>query len=392
MKGNRKKKNLISRREMIGAASMATFGTAMLSSSEMRAQEARSYQVGKDPGKHEPIPDFKFDLEAGTGWVGEAGSAKEATVAEFPASQSIAGVSMRLKPGAIRELHWHAIAAEWALVITGTVLTTVISPNGQPATDIFGPGDIWYFPKGHGHALQNIGKEEAHFVLGFDDGHFSEFGTFSITDWVGHTPQSVLLRNLGLSSGTTAGLPKKELYILPGKIPSIVPEAYLADDLEPSQNPHKFRLNKMAPFVFPGGWERIVTVKEFPINTTLTSVQQYLEPGALREMHWHPNADEWQYYLSGRSRVTVFGAHGRARTEEFGPGQICFIQQGFGHYVEQVGSEPTNFFALFNNAIFEDISISKWLAGNPASLIADNFGIAKEEVGRLPKKVLGIIK
>jgi oxalate decarboxylase len=392
MNANRKKKNLITRREMIGAASLATFGAALMSPSEVRAQEQRSYQVGKDPGKHEPIPEFKFDLEASNGWVGEAGSAKEATVAEFPASQSIAGVSMRLKPGAIRELHWHAIAAEWALVITGTVLTTVISPNGQPATDIFGPGDIWYFPKGHGHALQNISNEEAHFVLGFDDGHFSEFGTFSITDWIGHTPQSVVLRNLGLTSGTTAALPKKELYILPGKIPSVVPEAYLADDLEPSQNPHKFRLNKMAPFLFPGGWERIVTAKEFPINTTLTSVQQYLEPGALREMHWHPNADEWQYYLSGRSRVTVFGAHGRARTEEFGPGQVCFIQQGFGHYVEQVGSEPTNFFALFNSAVFEDISISKWLAGNPASLIADNFGIAKEEVRRLPKKALGIIK
>jgi oxalate decarboxylase len=148
----------------------------------------------------------------------------------------------------------------------------------------------------------------------------------------------------------------------------------------------------MAPLLFPGGWERIVTVKEFPINTTLTSVQQYLEPGALREMHWHPNADEWQYYLSGRSRVTVFGAHGRARTEEFGPGQVCFVQQGFGHYVEQVGSEPTIFFALFNSPVFEDISISKWLAGNPASLIGDNFGIAKDEVGRLPKKALGIIK
>lgn len=382
----------MSRRELIGAASLAGLGAAMVDSPKLSAQEQQDYQVGKAPGKHEPIADFKFDLEATKGWVGEAGSAKEATVTEFPASQSIAGVSMRLKPGGIRELHWHAIAAEWAFVITGTVLATVISPNGQPATDIFEPGDIWYFPKGHGHALQNISNEEAHFVLGFDDGHFSEFGTFSITDWVGHTPRSVILRNLGLSASATAGLPKKESYIIPGKIPSAVPEAYLADDLEPSQNPHKFRLNKMAPVLFPGGWERIVTVKEFPINTTLTSVQQYLEPGALREMHWHPNADEWQYYLSGRSRVTVFGAHGRARTEEFGPGQICFIQQGFGHYVEQVGNEPTNFFALFNSATFEDISISKWLAGNPASLIADNFGIAKEEVGRLPKKVLGIIK
>ena len=60
--------------------------------------------------------------------------------------------------------------------------------------------------------------------------------------------------------------------------------------------------------------------------------------------------------------------------------------------MEQVGSEPTKFFALFNSPVFEEISISKWLAGNPASLIADNFGISKDEVGALPKKVLGIIK
>ena len=390
MKSNLRGK--FSRREMIGAASAAAGAAMMPSTVKAAEQEQKAYQVGKDPGKHEPIPSFKFDIEATTGWVGEAGSAKEATVAEFPASQNIAGVSMRLKPGGIRELHWHAIAAEWALMLTGTVRTTVISPNGQAATDVFAPGEIWYFPKGHGHALQNISNEEAHFVLGFDDGHFSEFGTFSITDWMARTPPNLVARNLNLDAKTVSNLPKKELYIMPGKIPANPVEPNLADDLETAQSAHKFRLSKMAPLTFPGGWERIVTVKEFPINTTLTSVMQYLEPGALRELHWHPNADEWQYYISGRSRVTVFGAHGRSRTEEFGPGQIAFIQQGFGHYVEQVGSEPTQFFALFNSPVFEEISISKWLAGNPASLIADNFLIGADEVARLPRKTLGILK
>lgn len=392
MDSNGRKKKELTRRDLLGAASLAGLGAAVLSTPELRAQEQQQYQVGKDPGKHEPIADFKFDIETSRGWVGEAGSAKEATIEEFPASRNIAGVSMRLKPGGIRELHWHAIAAEWALVLKGTVMTTVISPNGQPATDIFEEGDIWYFPKGHGHALQNIGKDDAHFVLGFDDGHFSEFGTFSITDWVAQSSPSVVSRNLGLSAATVAGLPKKELYILPGKIPTTIPEPYLAGDLATSQNPHKFRLGKMAPLTFPGGWERIVTAKEFPINKTLTSVMQYLEPGALREMHWHPNADEWQYYISGRARVTVFGAHGRSKTAEFGPGNVGFIQQGFGHYVEQIGNEPTKFFALFNSPTFEEISISKWLAGNPASLVADNFQLAKEEVNRLPRKALGILK
>ena len=85
-------------------------------------------------------------------------SAKESTVKQLPVATSIAGVSMRLKPGGLRELHWHAIAAEWAYVVKGTVRTTVISPNGEAAQDDFGPGDVWFFPKGHGHALQGDGK------------------------------------------------------------------------------------------------------------------------------------------------------------------------------------------------------------------------------------------
>ena len=390
MRSNRKNDG-ITRREMIGTASLAALGTTMLSAPEMSAAQKPVYQTGKAPGNHEPLEDFKFDLEAETGWVGEAGSAKEVTVDEFPVSLSIAGVSMRLKPGGIRELHWHAIAAEWALVIKGKVRTTVIAPNGQAATDDFEEGDIWYFPMGHGHALQNIGDEDCHFLLGFDDGHFSEFGTFSITDWMGHTPPNVVLRNLGLSAETVSKLPKKELYILQGRKPSVAPEPYLSSNIETAQSPHKFRLGNMAPIAFPGGWERIVSSKEFPINTTLTSVLQYLEPGSLRELHWHPNADEWQYYIGGGSRVTIFGAHGRAKTEEFKAGQVCFIQKGFGHCVEQVGSEPTKIIALFNSPFFEEISISKWLAGNPPSLIADNFGISMDDVAKLPKKTLGII-
>jgi oxalate decarboxylase len=90
-----------------------------------------------------------------------------------------------------------------------------------------------------------------------------------------------------------------------------------------------------------GGELRIVSQKEFPIQNTLTGATVLLKPGALREMHWHPNADEWQFYLSGRARITIFGAHGRTKTEEFGPGEVAFIKQGFGHFVQQIGDEPT---------------------------------------------------
>lgn len=389
----------LSRREMLRATSLgATAGvfTAAVAKGagfpDMQGGSAQEFQVGKDPGKHEPLENFKYDLENSKGWVGEAGSAKEVTIEEFPISKSIAGVSMRLKPGGIRELHWHAISSEWAFVIQGKVRTTVIAPNGEAATDDFGPGDTWYFPRGHGHSLKNVGTDEAHFLLGFDDGHFSEFGTFSITDWVARTPSGIVARNLNLTPEVIAKLPTKEAYIIPGAPAPAMPEPYRSEDIETPQSPHKFRMEAMPPHIFPGGWEKIVSAEEFPIQKRLTAALQYLEPGALRELHWHPNADEWQYYFSGKARMTIFGAHGRAKTEEFQAGQVGFVPQGFGHYVEQIGDEPTKFVLLFNSPVFEEISISKWLAGNPASLIADNFQLTREQVDRLPKHGLGILK
>jgi oxalate decarboxylase len=372
-----------SRRGLFGAASLAAAGLAVAI--------PKAHAIPKKGAKHEPLQNFKFDIENSEGWVGEGGSAKQATVEELPVSESIAGVSMRLKPGGLRELHWHAIAAEWAYVIKGRLRGTVIAPNAQAESADFGPGDVWYFPKGHGHAVQCLGPEDAHFILVFDDGHFSEFGTFSITDWISKTQTNVASKNLGLSAATLAKIPKDELYIGLGKVPPAVPENLRNGDPNTNQFPHKFRLGEVHPHVFPGGEIRIVSSKEFPIQTALTGALQDLNPGAVREMHWHPNADEWQYYIHGRAHVTIFGAHGRVATEEFGPGHVAFIKQGFGHHVEQIGSEPTRFLAMFNSPVYEEISLSTWLAANPPSMVADNLGLSLSEVEKLPRTTLGII-
>ena len=113
---------------------------------------------------------------------------------QLPISKGIAGVSMKIEPGAIRELHWHATAAEWAFVLEGRVRTTVIAPDGSSETDDFEPGDVWYFPRGHAHMIQCLGNEPCHFILIFDNGYFSEFGTFSLTDWLGHAPAELLAK------------------------------------------------------------------------------------------------------------------------------------------------------------------------------------------------------
>jgi oxalate decarboxylase len=374
----------VSRRSLLDAVSAA--GLAMAA-----ASATANAEPAPEERKIEPIAPFKYNIESERGWVGEGGSAKEATVAEFPVSQSIAGVSMRLKPGAIRELHWHALAAEWAYMIEGRCRATVVMPNGQSEIADFGPGDTWYFPRGHGHALQGMGPGEAHFLLGFDNGHFSEYGTFSITDWIATAPPHVVARTLGIPESAVAQFPKKELYIGPGKVPAASIEDLRDPSMQTSQFSHKYRLDMQPARVFPGGREYTVSSKEFPIQTTLTAVKMMLQPGALRELHWHPHADEWQFYLRGHARVGVFGSHGRTRTEEFGPNDVGFIQQGYGHYIEQIGNEPTELLILFNSGIYEEISLANWLGGNPVSLLETNFGIPKSLIDQLPRRESGII-
>ena len=206
-----------SRRGFLGSASAA----AGLAGLNVAADEEFPFKNNvPDPLlAGDELPTFKFELEKSTGKVIGGSFGKEATVKQLPISKGIAGVSMRLESGAMRELHWHATAAEWAFVIEGRVRTTVIDPQGHAETNDFDPGDIWYFPRGHGHMLECLGTKSAHFILIFDNGYFSEFGTFSITDWMGHTPRRLLAKNFGLPESAFDGFPKDEVYFAHGPIP-----------------------------------------------------------------------------------------------------------------------------------------------------------------------------
>jgi len=45
----------------------------------------------------------------------------------------------------------------------------------------------------------------------------------------------------------------------------------------------------------------------------------------MRELHWHPNNNEWQYYIEGQGRMGVFGASGQARTFDFRAGDVGYV-------------------------------------------------------------------
>lgn len=333
------------------------------------------------------LPTFKFELEKSAGRVEGGSYGKEATVEQLPISKGIAGVSMRLEPGVTRELHWHATAAEWAFVLEGRCRTTVIDPAGNSETNDFDPGDVWYFPRGHAHSIQCLGNEACHFILIFDNGYFSEFGTFSVCDWVGHTPKPLLAKNLGLPESTFDAFPKQELYFVDGPVPPERPAPLHSGKVQPPPQTHRYRLLASQPHsTHKYGREWRVGADKFPIATTITGVLLDLEPGGIRELHWHPNADEWQYMVSGQVSVTLFGSHGRYRIETLNAGDVGYIPQGYGHSIENVGKSIARILIAFNTGHYEAIDLSTWIASNPDYLLVSHFHIPEADVAKLPKE------
>jgi oxalate decarboxylase len=335
----------------------------------------------------EPTLSFRYQLEKATPRVGAGGVTRGASVRQFPASIGIAGVSMRLAPGAMRELHWHANAAEWAYVVSGRCRTTVLHPDGSSAIDSFGPGDVWYFPRGWGHSIQGLGPGECHFILIFDNGDFSEDHTFSITDWLASSPPEVVSQNLGLSREELAQLPVGEAYFAQGAAPD---EASADADARPCPQlttAHRYPLLAQQPRRVPGGGtQRTVTVAEFPISTSMAGSLLEIEPGAMRELHWHPNADEWQYYIEGHAEMSIFLAEGQVVTEQFEAGDIGYAPMGAGHYIRNAGSTVLSVLVGFNNGRYEANDLSTWLASNPVDVLATNLGLSREAAARLRRQ------
>lgn len=329
----------------------------------------------------DPLPSYRYPIEQQEPRVGHGGSAREAAATHFPVSQGLAGVSMVLGPGTLREMHWHANAAEWAYVISGNCRSTIYAPDGTSETLDFGPGDVWYFPRGHGHSIQGIGPGDCHFILVFDNGYFSEFATFSFSDWLGHTPPEVVAQNLRLPIATVQSLPKEEVYFAKGPIPGPLPKT------TPPRLTHKYQLAAAPPTrVSAGGKLHLATEAEFPISTTMSGGTMTLHPGGLRELHWHPNSDEWQYIIAGKMRMTVFASGGRAETVDFGPGDVGYVPRGLGHYLQNVGSDECKVLLVFNAGDYQEISAADWIASNPRQLVATNLGMSEEALASLPKK------
>jgi oxalate decarboxylase len=116
-----------------------------------------------------------------------------------------------------------------------------------------------------------------------------------------------------------------------------------------------------------------------------------VHPGAMRELHWHPNADEWQYYMAGKGRMTVFATGGRARTLDFETGDVGYVLKTLPHYIENTGDTDLQFLEMFRSNQFQDLSLSEWLTHTPPELVMSHLNIDKATLDALPKEQVVVV-
>src|SRR5438034_11495612 len=339
------------------------------------------------------VPTFKYPFSLANKRVYEGGWSREVTVRELPVSKSMAGVNMRLTAGGVRELHWHT-ADEWAIVLYGTARITAIDRDGKSFVADVKKNDLWYFPSGIPHSIQGLDPDGTEFMLVFDDGNFSESETVLLSDSMAHLPPEVLSKNFSVAEQALKNLPNQELFIFQTEVPGPLEadQKPAAGALGKSSSDFAFRTMDMPPTKrTKGGEVRIVDSSTFKASTNVAMAMVTVHPGGLRELHWHPNADEWQYYISGKARMTVVSTGNRARTMDFQAGDVGYVEKTLLHYIENTGDTDLIFLEMFKSGFYQDLSLSEWLAHTPPELVKAHLNIDQATLDAIPRDELVIV-
>ena len=333
---------------------------------------------------HGSMPNLRFSFADAHIKAREGGWSREVTQRELPISTTMAGVNMRLNSGGVREMHWHK-QAEWSFVLAGQARITAVDNDGHNFIADVGPGDLWYFPAGIPHSIQGLPGDGCEFLLAFPDGEFSEDSTFAIADLFAHTDKEALAKNFSVDVQAFDHIPKQELFIFQAEPPPALQQDAVADPQGRVSQSMVFKMMDQAPTTSPGGNVRIADTRNFPISTEVAAAHVEVAPGHMREIHWHPNADEWQYYISGKARMTVFAAEAKARTFNFQAGDAGYVPMSMSHFIENIGDEPLRFLELFKSPRYMDVSLTQWMALTPHELVQAHLKIDRAVLDGLAK-------
>lgn len=291
---------------------------------------------------------------------------------------------LQLLPGGVRELHWHPSAAEWGYVSEGTCLITLMNNEGQYANELVHEDQVWYFPQSWGHSIYGQDPEVGcTMVLFFDDPQPPTYNDLSISQMLSYFPRDVVSENLGVPIDVLDTFPESILIVNSGpQPPQAVPVSKNPLPLSPIFSMRDGPCGDLGR----GGYYFQVRQEQFAMSSTMSGAYMHLEPGTLRDIHWHPNADEMQYVLRGSVTVGVYGTGGINSTYTLKAGDVGFVPRGFMHYIqanrndEEGGGGPADLLLTFNHPSWTTQELSTWLSVAPPFIAARSLNTTVDVV------------
>lgn len=198
--------------------------------------------------------------------------------------------------------------------------------------------------------------------------------------------KAVLAKDLGIPISSLDNIPQDELYIFPGTpAPSNISEQNVTTSAGPisrSQS-YTYHFSQQPAHRVSGGSVKIIDPSTFPIASNFSAAIVTVNPGGMREIHWHPSSDEWTFFIKGQGRATLFEAPSTATTFDYTAGDVGYFPQSNSHYIENTGGEELVFLEVLQAGGFTDIALGQWIASTPRQIVKDTLGLSDGTLGML---------
>ncbi len=153
---------------------------------------------------------------------------------------------------------------------------------------------------------------------------------------------------------------------------------------------HLFQLGALTPATYDGGSQQQAHEDNFPILTGQEASIQLitLQPGGIREPHWHPSAWEINIVTKGVASWVLIDGNGNHESFDAGVDDLVFAPQGSLHYFENLGKDDLEVLIIQNSSASEDkdnIGIAESLSQLPPQALSTIFGVPAETFAKFRK-------
>lgn len=306
------------------------------------------------------------------------GSLTRLTADNFPILNRLSIKRLTLAPGAIREPHWHANATELTYCVAGHALVSVLDNGSRFSSFLVRAGEMFHIESGSLHHIENIGDDEAEFILAFRHERPEDFG-FSAA--LGAMTDSVLGNTYDLPAGDFARIRRSTTARILAQRegdPDIPSAAHFGD-------PHHFAIEAMAaPVDSPVGSARTARQQFWPALHDISMYSLRIAEDGMREPHWHPVTAEMGYVHRGSARMTIMDPDGSLDTYTVNEGEVYFIPRAYPHHIEVVDTPDLHLLIFFDQPTPGDIGYRASASAYSRKVLAATFGTALADLPNLP--------